>query len=200
MQAARGASLNSSDSTTSPGSRADEPPTRKRALLVFGVIAVLGYAADLVSKVLAVEHLTGRDPVPVVGDVLTLYLARNPGAAFSTGTSYTIVLTFVAVAAGVAVLWMSRRLRSIGWAIGLGFLMAGVLGNLTDRLFRSPGVFRGHVVDFLRLPNWPIFNVADICINVAAGVIILQAVRGISVNGSRTQREDPGTPDPEARP
>jgi len=200
MQAARGASLNSSDPTTSSGDPAEEPQTRKRALLLFAVIAVLGYATDLVTKVLAVEHLTGREPVPVVGDVLTLYLARNPGAAFSTGTSYTIVLTFVAVAAGVSVLWVSRRLRSTGWAIGLGFLMAGVLGNLTDRIFRSPGVFRGHVVDFLRLPNWPIFNVADICINVAAGVIILQAVRGVSVNGSRSTSDDPEPPDTEARP
>jgi signal peptidase II len=87
----------------------------------------------------------------------------------------------------VAVLWAVRRLRSTGWAIGLGFLMAGVLGNLTDRLFRSPGVFRGHVVDFIQLPNWPIFNVADVCINIAAGVIILQAVRGVSIDGSRSR-------------
>ena len=125
--------------------------------------------------------------------MLTLYLARNPGAAFSTGTSYTLVLTCVALAAAVAVLWTVRRLRSTGWAIGLGFLMAGVLGNLTDRIFRSPGVLRGHVVDFLQLPNWPIFNVADVCINIAAGVIILQAVRGISVNGTRSRGATPTT-------
>jgi signal peptidase II len=200
MQAARGASLNSSDPTTSPGSVPEESRSRNRALLIFGVIAVTGYTVDVLSKVLAVEHLTGRPPVPVIGDLLTLYLARNPGAAFSTGTSYTVVLTFVAVAAGVTVLWVSRRLRSTGWAIGLGFLMAGVLGNLTDRVFRSPGMFRGHVVDFLRLPNWPIFNVADICINIAAGVIILQALRGVSVNGSRSVRGDPDTADPEAKP
>jgi signal peptidase II len=78
--------------------------------------------------------------------------------------------------------------------------MAGVLGNLTDRIFRSPGMFRGHVVDFLRLPNWPIFNIADICINVAAGVIILQAVRGVSVNGSRAGTDDDDTTEPEERP
>jgi len=155
--------------------------------VVFGVIALVGYAADVLTKVLAVEHLTGQPPQQVVGDALTLYLARNPGAAFSTGTSYTLVLTCVAAAAVVAVLWAVRRLRSTGWAIGLGFLMAGVLGNLTDRLFRSPGVFRGHVVDFIQLPNWPIFNVADVCINIAAGVIILQAVRGVSIDGSRSR-------------
>lgn len=167
--------------------------------MVFATIAVVGYVADLVSKILAVQHLTGRGPVSVVGDVLTLYLARNPGAAFSTGTSYTVVLTFVAIAAGLAVLWTVRRVRSTGWAIGLGFLMAGVLGNLTDRIFRSPGALRGHVVDFLQLPNWPIFNVADVCINVAAGVVILQAIRGISVNGTRP-RDAAATTEADATP
>jgi len=187
MQAARGASLNSSDTTASPTGPGRRPRVRTGALVVFGVIALVGYAADVVTKVLAVEHLTDQPPRPVVGDVLTLYLARNPGAAFSTGTSYTLVLTCVAAVAALAVLWAVRRLRSTGWAIGLGFLMAGVLGNLTDRLFRSPAVFRGHVVDFIQLPNWPIFNVADICINIAAGVIILQAVRGVSIDGSRSR-------------
>jgi signal peptidase II len=196
MQAARGASLNPSDTTTSPTGPEDRSPARRGALIVFASIALLGYAADLVTKILAVEHLTDRAPVQVVGDFLTLYLARNPGAAFSTGTSYTLVLTGVAFTAGVAVLWVARRLRSTGWAIGLGFLMAGVLGNLTDRIFRSPGIFRGHVVDFLQLPNWPIFNVADVCINIAAGVIILQALRGVSVNGtrSRSRDDDPTAP------
>jgi len=188
MQAARGASLNSGDTTASTPGPDRRPRVRSGALAVFGAIALVGYAADLLTKMLAVEHLTDRPPVQVVGDVLTLFLARNPGAAFSTGTSYTLVLTFVATAAALAVLWVARRLRSTGWAIGLGFLMAGVLGNLTDRIFRAPGVFRGHVVDFLQLPNWPIFNVADVCINIAAGVIILQAVRGISVNGTRSHR------------
>jgi signal peptidase II len=155
---------------------------------VFALVALLGYAADVVTKVLAVEKLTDRPPVPVVGDLLTLYLARNPGAAFSTGTSYTVVLSFVAVAAAVAVLWVARRLGSTGWALGLGFLLAGILGNLTDRVFRSPGVLRGHVVDFLRLPHWPIFNVADVCINIAAALIIVQAVRGMSVNGTRSSK------------
>ena len=89
------------------------------------------------------------------------------------------------------VLCTVRRLAAPGWAIGLGFLLAGVLGNLTDRVFRAPGFLRGHVVDFLQLPHWPVFNVADMCINVAAVVIIVQAVRGVSVDGTRgTARRD----------
>lgn len=195
MQAARRASLNPSDTTIPTSGPAGRPRARTRALVVFASIAAAGYALDVVSKVLAVQHLTDRAPVHVVGDLLTLYLARNPGAAFSTGTSYTLVLTCVAVAAVFGVLWVSRRLRSTGWAVGLGFLLAGVLGNLTDRIFRSPGVFRGHVVDFVQLPNWPIFNVADICINIAAGVIILQALRGVSVNGARVHRGGRDTAD-----
>ena len=185
MQAARGTSLNPSDPTDEPAVAS----ARTRSLVVFASIAALGYAVDVVSKVLAVARLSDRPPVPVVGDLLQLCLARNPGAAFSTGTSYTLVLTFVAIAAAVAVLVASRRLASVGWAIGLGFLMAGILGNLTDRVFRAPGPLRGHVVDFLQLPHWPIFNVADMCINVAAAVIIVQALRGVSLDGT----DDPST-------
>jgi signal peptidase II len=85
----------------------------------------------------------------------------------------------------VVVLWLSRRLGSTGWALALGFLLGGVSGNLTDRIMREPEPFHGHVVDFLMLPNFPVFNVADICINIAASLIILQTFRGINLNGSR---------------
>jgi len=171
--------------------------------VVFASIAVLGYVADVLSKASAVAHLTGETPKPVIGDLLTLYLARNPGAAFSTGTSYTLVLSVLAIAAAVVVLWVARRLGSMGWAIGLGFLLAGILGNLTDRVFRSPGVLRGHVVDFIRLPHWPIFNVADVCINIAAAVIIIQALRGMPVRGAHpvthAHTDDPDGPDDSSR-
>lgn len=149
------------------------------------MIAVVAYAVDVVTKVVAVEHLSNRPPVEVVGHYFTLFLARNPGAAFSTGTSYTLVLSCIAAAAAVAVLWFARRLGSTGWACGLGFLLAGVLGNLTDRVFREPGFLRGHVVDFFMFPHFPVFNVADVCINIAAAVIVIQAVRGIGVDGRR---------------
>ncbi len=181
MQAARGASLNSSDQSN-PES-ASRP--RRRYLPVFFTIAAIFYVVDVVSKVVAVETLTGRPPVQVVGEYLQLTLARNPGAAFSTGTSYTLALSFVAIAAVLVVLWVARRLGSLGWAIGLGFLLAGVMGNLTDRIFREPGPLRGHVVDFFMFPNFPVFNVADICINIAAATIIIQALRGIRVDGLR---------------
>ena len=176
MQAERGASL-------SPSDAGDHP--RRRPLGIFFGVAAAAYLLDLVTKVLAVQRLEGRPPVHVVGDLLQLNLVRNPGAAFSTGTSYTLVLSLVAVTAVTVVLLLSRRLDDRLWAVGLGFLLGGVLGNLTDRIFRSPGFLHGHVVDFFQLPSWPVFNVADICINVAAAVIILQAVRGVSYTGDR---------------
>ena len=135
MQAARGASLNSSDSTnTEPTGR-----SRRRHLLLFAAIAATTYALDVVTKVLAVEYLRGEPRIPLVGDVLSLYLTYNSGAAFSFLTGHTELLTVVAVAATVVVLWVARRLGSTGWAIALGFLLGGVLGNLTDRLLREPG-------------------------------------------------------------
>jgi signal peptidase II len=148
-------------------------------------VALGAYAVDVVTKLLAVDRLSGRDDVEVLGSWLTLTLVRNPGAAFSTGTSMTLLLSLIAIAAATFVVYLSRRLGSTFWAVGLGFLLAGILGNLTDRVFREPGPLRGHVIDFLQLPNWPVFNVADICINIAAAVIIVQAVRGVRIDGTR---------------
>ena len=158
---------------------------RARVWRVFALVALVMYAVDLVTKIVALDRLDGRADVRVVGDLLQLHLTRNPGAAFSTGTQYTVLLSCIAIAAVIVVLWLSRRLGNLAWAVALGFLLAGVAGNLTDRMFREPGPFRGHVIDFLMLPNWPVFNVADICINVAAGLILIQAFRGIRMDGTR---------------
>ena len=179
MQAARGASLNPSDPV-------DHDPSRRRldARVVFAAVAVVAYAVDLGSKQWALSALADGDK-PLIGDWFTLHLTFNPGAAFSTGTDFTIVFTVLATVAVVVVLWLSRRVRSTGWALALGLLLGGVAGNLTDRLVREPEAFHGHVVDFLMLPHWPVFNVADICINVAAGLIILQTFRGVGLDGSR---------------
>ncbi len=149
------------------------------------VVAIVAYAIDVVTKTLAVEKLSGGADVDLLGSWLVLHLTRNPGAAFSTGTEFTLVLTAIAIAALAVVVYLSRRVGTRAWAWALGLLLAGILGNLTDRILREPGPFRGHVVDFLMLPNWPVFNIADICINVAAGLIVLQAVRGIGIDGTR---------------
>jgi signal peptidase II len=181
MQAARGTSL--SDDTHDPAP-ARVTPSRYRWLVA--VVAVSAYAVDLASKQLAVARLADGD-VPVLGDWFVLHLTRNPGAAFSTGTDYTFYLSLLAIAASCVVLWFSRRVRDRWWAVGLGLLLAGVVGNLTDRLFRDPEPLHGHVVDLFMVPNFPVFNVADICINAAAAVIVLQTFRGITIDGERAE-------------
>jgi signal peptidase II len=156
--------------------------------LIFAGVAVTAYLVDLVTKVLAVRHLTEGDPVDVVDGLLRLDLVRNPGAAFSTGTSYTLVLSVIALVAAGVVIRFGRRLGDRTWAVALGMLLAGVCGNLTDRIFRDPGVLRGHVVDFLELPHWPVFNVADMLIDAAVVLIIIQTWRGIGITGARGAR------------
>jgi signal peptidase II len=185
MQAARGASLTPSDQGI------ETTPSRARFRALFAGLAAVAYATDLVTKEWALRALVDGDK-PVFGDWLVLHLTFNPGAAFSAGTDFTIVFTVLAMVAVVVVLWLSRRIASTLWAVALGLLLGGVAGNLTDRIFRDPEPFHGHVVDFLMLPNWPVFNVADMCINLAAGLIIVQTLRGVALDGSREESEPAG--------
>jgi signal peptidase II len=174
MQATRGTSLSSATPTARTGYR-----------LVFAAVALAAYAVDVVTKLIAVAKLTDHQPVKVVGTLLQLDLVRNPGAAFSTGTSYTLILSVIAVVAAVTVVRVGRRLGDRTWAIGLGLLLAGVLGNLTDRVLREPGFLRGHVVDFFELPHWPVFNVADMLIDAGVILILVQSWRGVPFTGRR---------------
>ncbi len=189
MQAARGASL-TGDHEVDPPVR--DRPSRARLRLVVALVAACAYAVDVVSKIVAVDRLSGRPDVQVVGDLLVLHLTRNPGAAFSTGVAYTEIFSCLAIVAVVVIGYLALRVGSVAWAVAFGFLLAGVAGNLTDRLVREPGPLRGHVVDFFMLPHWPIFNVADICIDVAAALILVQVFRGVRLDGTRTQKPDPG--------
>lgn len=181
MQAARGASL-TSDAHPLPGPLPGSSDGRARLGLVVG-IALVAWSVDIGTKVLAVRELSDRAPIEVLGPVLQLNLVRNPGAAFSTGTGLTPWISVFGCVALVVAVVLSRRVRTPLWGVAMGLLIAGIAGNLTDRFFREPGPLRGHVIDFLELPNWPVFNVADICINVAAGLIVLQSLRGVPMGG-----------------
>lgn len=139
---------------------------------------------DQVTKAWAVAALSDRGPVDIVDGLLRLDLIRNSGAAFSMATGATWVFTVIAVVVSVVIIRISRRLGSTGWAVALGLLLGGAVGNLIDRLARSPGFGLGHVVDFLELPHFPVFNVADSCIVTAAALIALLGLRGVSVDGS----------------
>ena len=148
-------------------------PTRRRLRLLLSVAGVV-LALDVVTKVLAVRLLTPGQPVSIIGDTVTWTLVRNSGAAFSMATGYTWVLTLIATGVVIGIVWMGRRLVSPWWALGLGMILGGALGNLVDRFFRSPGPLRGHVVDFLSIGWWPVFNVADPA--VVGGAILLVAL------------------------
>ena len=158
-------------------------------------VAAFVLAADIITKALVVAHLREGEPVHVLGDVLMLNLLRNPGAAFSVGTGDTIVFTAIAVAVVVYIARTARKLYSIGWAITLGLLLGGALGNLTDRIFRAPGLFRGNVVDWIEVTRyWPVFNLADSAIVCGGILTVLLAMLGYHLDGTHGARP-PAAPD-----
>lgn len=166
---------------------------------LFVVVALLGLAADVVTKRLVVARLDPMAPDRLLGGALTLRLIRNSGAAFSLGERFTYVFALLSAAViAFVVVRLVPRLGHPGWAVALGLLVAGVAGNLSDRLFRAPGVLRGHVVDFLQLPHWPIFNVADMCITSAAVLImVLSVVRNVTLSGAHLSSPPVTAPLPE---
>jgi signal peptidase II len=140
-----------------------------------------------------VANLEGKDPVTVLPGVLYFDVSRNSGAAFSMATGMTWILSLLALAIVVGLVWVAPRLRSIGWSIGLGLVLAGAFGNLIDRIFRAPGPLRGHVVDFISVfhpwgAGFAIFNVADSCITVGAVVIVLMGLLGKDYDGGVARR------------
>ena len=166
-------------------------PRRRRIGVLAGVAAFV-LAADITTKALVVAHLREGEPVHVLGDVLMLNLLRNPGAAFSVGTGDTIVFTAIAVAVVVYIARTARKLYSTGWAITLGLLLGGALGNLGDRIFRSPGFLRGNVVDWIELTRyWPVFNLADSAIVCGGILTVLLAMLGYHLDGGHGARRAP---------
>jgi signal peptidase II len=171
-------------SPEAPG-QLDAPQVRRaRLLVVMLTIAAVVLAGDQVSKALVVDRLPGHPPVRLLDGLITLRLTFNAGAAFSFGTSYTVVIALVALGTAFLIIRTARRLRSAGWAVALGLLLGGTLGNLTDRLFRAPGPLRGRVVDWINLPHFPwTFNIADSAITCAAVLIVVLALRNIRLDG-----------------
>ncbi len=161
-----------------------------RVRLLFAV-AVIVLAGDVISKAAVVATLSSHAPVRLLGGLLTLRVLRNSGAAFSIGTSMTIAFTAIAVGVIGYILRTARRLRSLPWAIVLGLLLGGATGNLLDRLFRSPAPLRGYVVDWIELPHWPVFNLADSAIVCGGILAVLLAARGLRLDGTRDQARRP---------
>jgi lipoprotein signal peptidase len=159
--------------------------TKPRSLLV--LIALLTVAVDAATKALVVAHLEHREPIRLIGGFLTLEASRNSGAAFSFAQGATVLFTLIAVGVVVVIVRTLPRLQSRAWALTLGLLLGGAIGNLVDRLTRAPGIGRGAVVDFIHLPHFATFNVADSGITVGAVLAVLLSLRGIEIDGSREQ-------------
>lgn len=165
-----------------PADDRNGPPSRASRLFltVLGLAAVI-VIVDQLTKWWAVSALTGKAPINVIGDMLRLRLTYNPGAAFSIGTEYTWVLTLIAAAAVGTIVYVSRRVSSRGWAIGLGLMLGGATTHLLDRLLREPGFARGHVVDFI---DYRVFvgNVADIALVVGVALIFVLNLRNVPMS------------------
>jgi len=161
--------------------------------LLFAVVAAGGLLLDQVAKIVGVRLLDPADPPVLLGGLLTLRLIRNPGAAFSMGEGFTIVFAVLAIGVLTVVLVrLAPKIDHPGWAVALGLLVAGVAGNLMDRIFRRPSFLHGHVVDFFQLPHFAIFNIADVCITTTAVLImILAVVKNVGIDGTHYVRTPP---------
>jgi len=182
MQTTRGTSLGGPGASTEPG--ANVIGDRRRHVGVLFAVAAFVLVADVVSKIIVVAQLSGRAPVRLLDGLLTLDYTRNAGAAFSIGTGATYLFGIVAIAVIAVILRTARRLFSRPWAVVLGLLLGGATGNLIDRLVRSPGFLRGHVVDWIQLPHFAVFNLADSAISIGGVLAVLLALMGRQLDGS----------------
>lgn len=164
---------------------------RRRCLLILTGVAVLAVVLDQLVKWWVVSELrprieSGEGPIVLFGGLLKFTYVENTGAAFSIGAGYTWVFSIVAVIVAVVIVRISRRLGSLGWAIALGGLLGGLLGNLIDRLSRPPSPGMGYVVDFISLPYFAVFNIADMFITLSAVGMVVLALRGVEISGRRS--------------
>ncbi|NYK11465.1 signal peptidase II [Leifsonia naganoensis] len=160
-------------------------------MVILAVVALCVYLVDQIAKVLVVANLYEGQRVEVLGQLLQFNFVKNAGAAFSIGSGSTWIFSIVGVGVLGFVIWYAPRIKSTAWAILFGLLLGGLLGNLTDRLFREPGFGVGHVVDFLQIPVLPaIFNLADVAIVSSMALFLILTIRGIGLDGRRTTEDE----------
>ena len=192
LQAAGGAALSGQDETQQRG----------RAVRLLAITGALVLLADLATKQLTLWALTDGEAVRLLGGAVYLTLTRNSGAAFSLGSDYTFIFPIITLVVLGWIGWLARSLRSVPWAVALGLVLGGALGNLTDRVFRAPGPLVGHVVDMVSLfdPHgrvWPVFNLADSALMAGVGLGILLELTGRQRDGRRLRPEpSPAEPSP----
>jgi signal peptidase II len=164
---------------------------KTRCAVVLAGTALLGIGLDQATKALMVATIEGRPPIRLIGQVLTIYVSRNSGAAFSFAPAATVLFTCLAVATAALIVTRVSRLRSAGWAAALGLLLAGAVGNLCDRLMRAPGFGRGAVVDFIYLQHFATFNIADSCLTCGAVLAVVLSLRGIPMTDQSPDHAGP---------
>ena len=158
----------------------------KRLYLIAWAIWLLDFA----TKSWALSNLDSRNPIKIIGSFLQLTLVKNSGAAFSFAEGATFIFSAFACVVVSVIAYFAPKITSKGWSTVLGLALGGILGNLSDRIFREPGLFTGHVIDWIELPNWPVFNIADSAIVIAAAIAIVLSIKDISpIEGSNKERE-----------
>ena len=175
------------DTTPDAAEPAAPRMSRRRAVVLLALVAAAAYAADQLTKLWVTSTMVEGERIPVLPPLLQWYYIRNSGAAFSIGENVSWVFTIVMTVVSAAILIYARRVRSAVWGAALGLVLGGALGNLTDRLFREPSFGMGHVVDFISLPNFAIFNVADSAVVCGVVLVSLLTLRGVSPDGTRAQ-------------
>lgn len=168
-----------------------------RYALLLIAFALVAYIIDQLTKIWVVSTMVEGQVTEVLPPVLSWHFIRNSGAAFSIGTSITWVFTIIQALVSIAIITQIRKVASKGWAVALGLVLGGALGNLTDRLFREPAFGQGHVVDFIALPNFAIFNIADTAVVSGVVLICLLTLRGIGLDGRRSNEEQVSAGDTE---
>lgn len=150
---------------------------------LFFLIAALIVFLDQLAKRFAELYLT-QGPIEIIENLLTFRLAYNDAAAFSLGFGQTWVLAVISTIAILVLLWYGPKAANFHWTLIAGFVLGGAAGNWIDRVFREPGFLNGHVVDFIQIPfNFPIFNVADICLVVGVCLSIIRVLMGDEIGG-----------------
>ncbi|TQL47422.1 signal peptidase II [Homoserinimonas aerilata] len=150
---------------------------RRRRFAIASLVAVAIALIDQATKAAALMYLSENERIPLLGDLLGLQLAFNPGTVMSLGSNTTWVFTLLGILASIALFVAAARAPSTPWAVAIGFVWGGAVGNLTDRLLAAPGFGRGHVTDFLAYANLFIGNLADIALGVGVGLGILLSMR-----------------------
>lgn len=145
------------------------------------------FALDYLTKTLAIEYLSSQ-PTQILGSLLQFKLVFNSGAAFSIASSGTIFLSSFSMLVAASIFYYARKVTSTGWAVALGLALGGIFGNLTDRIFRNPGALQGEVVDWIQLPNWPVFNIADMAVVSAAILITFLSWRNIPFSKNKDSK------------